>query len=66
MGAMETLTDTPRLLTVREAAAQLGCCQKTIHRAVAAGKLPAVRLGQRGRIRIRADLVARIIEGERV
>src|SRR4051794_875278 len=56
---MASIPDERRLLPTREAAAVLGVCVETLHRAVAHGNLPATRIGPRGWLRFdRDDLAA--------
>lgn len=38
-----------RLLTIQEVAEQLACCERTVRRAIDAGKLRSVRLGKGGK-----------------
>ena len=47
---MQTLADTRRLLLVDEVAEIARCSSDTIRRAVAAGDLPAVRIGPAGKL----------------
>lgn len=47
------------MLTVREVAKRLGVCQDTIYRLVAAGKLPAIRVGSA--IRLSPEAVIRSV-----
>jgi len=69
---MATVADERRLLPTREAAALLGVCVETLHRAVQAGNVPATRLGPRGWLRfdpvdlaaLRTDTLARPAAGE--
>jgi excisionase family DNA binding protein len=63
---VETMTDNGKepapVLTVREAARELGVHPQTVYRQVAAGTLPHFRVGQAIRFR-RADLLE--LRGER-
>jgi excisionase family DNA binding protein len=45
---MTTATDTPRLLTVKEAARSLGISREAAYRLVRSGILPAYRVGPHG------------------
>ena len=53
----------PRLLSVREVAAYLGVCTKTVRRLIAAGALPTTRIGHHLRI-VEADLAAYLAQGK--
>jgi excisionase family DNA binding protein len=46
-GPMEEGVSKPLFVAPKEAASILGCSTHTIHRAVAAGRLPCVRLNER-------------------
>lgn len=52
------LTPVEPLLTITEAARQAGLPHWTLRRAVAAGDVPAVRIGRRRRVRLSAVLAA--------
>lgn len=52
---MGTDVQTPRLLTVREVADRLGLSTKQVRRRIAAGDLPAVRLGLERNAQLRVD-----------
>ncbi len=45
-----TATETHRLLCVKEAAAHLGVCERTVLRLVRSGAIPAIRVGRLWRI----------------
>jgi excisionase family DNA binding protein len=49
-------------LTPRQAAVTLRCSPATIYRAVHRGELEAVRLGERGTIRIRDDALEKFMQ----
>lgn len=55
------MTDLPPMLTVRQAAAFLQCSRKTLHRLMASGELPYVKLGtgKSAPIRISRDVLMR-------
>jgi excisionase family DNA binding protein len=55
---------TPGLIPTREAAARLGVSVDTVRRAVADGRLPAVRLRERGWLRFRSADLDRLVSGE--
>lgn len=57
MGTGEPLSDRG-LLTVREVAYLLRCSKVSVYRHIAAGELAAVRLGDRGPLRVRAESLA--------
>jgi excisionase family DNA binding protein len=61
---MATLANEPRLIPLREAAWQLDVHPETLRRAVAAGRVPAVRFGRRGWIKLRPQIVRMIIDGD--
>ena len=44
-----------RILRLKEAADELGCSTMTLRRAIHSGELPASRLGQNGRYRVRRE-----------
>lgn len=52
------------LLTLAEAAATLRCCEKTVRKYVAAGKLPAVR--RLGRVLVRRADIEALHNGQQV
>ena len=62
---MATASDTKSLLEAREAARRLGVSIFTVRRLAAAGTLPAVRYGLRGRLRFREHDVDALLAGER-
>ncbi len=53
MSTLETRQD--KLLKVDEAARELKVSRHTVYRAIKAGELPAVTLGENGRYRIRSS-----------
>lgn len=57
-----TATQTDALLTGKDVAAMLQCSTRTIHRWVTAGKLEAVRLGDRVK-RFRPEAVRAFLAG---
>jgi excisionase family DNA binding protein len=52
----------PKLLTTRQAAVRFGVAPKTILEWVAAGVLPAVRVGDFGHLRISSEAVEELLE----
>lgn len=50
---MQTNTQEPELMHVKEAAAALDVHESTIRRAIHSGELRALRLGEHGRYRVR-------------
>jgi excisionase family DNA binding protein len=44
-----------RLLTVNETAERLRTSRPTVYRRIAAGEIPALRIGERGPLRVDAD-----------
>ena len=61
---MATITEQPRLIPLREAAWQLDVHPETLRRAVADGKIAAVRLGTRGWLKLRPEDIEAFIAGE--
>lgn len=59
---MSTLDDLPAILTVDEAAAFLRIGRSSAYSAIAAGQLPAIRIGRK--LRVSRDALARLVEGE--
>jgi excisionase family DNA binding protein len=57
---MGAVTDRPKLIGAREAAAMLGVSVDTIRRAVQEGRLPAVRLRHRGWLKFNVDEIERL------
>jgi excisionase family DNA binding protein len=57
---MGAVTDRPRLIGAREAAAMLGVSADTIRRAVQEGRLLAVRLRHRGWLKFNVDDLKRL------
>jgi len=53
----------PQLLTLRQAAAMLGCSPNTLRNWDAAGRLKAVRIGPRRDRRYRLADIRRLIDG---
>ena len=53
-----TTTQTP-LLTIPQVARRLGLHRDTVYRKVAAGEIPALRLGENGPLRVPADELER-------
>jgi excisionase family DNA binding protein len=62
---MRALVDGRRLIPAREAAAMLGVSVDTVRRAVQDGRLPAVRLRERGWLRFRQSDLEELISGGR-
>jgi excisionase family DNA binding protein len=58
---MRAVIDEPGLIPTRQAAATLGVSVETVRRAVADGRLPAVRLRERGWMRFRRSDLARLL-----
>jgi excisionase family DNA binding protein len=50
--------DTGRLMTVAEVAAELRLSKAAVYERVADGRIPAVRLGENGPLRIRSGVLA--------
>jgi excisionase family DNA binding protein len=62
---MSALSDEPRLIGAREAAAMLGVSVDTVRRAVRDGRLPVVRLRERGWLRFRTSDIERLVGSSR-
>lgn len=59
---MSTATATDRLLTVREAAAELRLTPDSVYRFIQQGRLRAVRVGDNGPLRIEPTAIADLLQ----
>lgn len=63
MTTTHTTTDaTTPLITIRQAALKLACCEETVRRLIRRGRAPAVRIGSVYRVRL-ADVEAALAVG---
>ena len=62
---MVTVTGEPRLLSLREAAWRLDLHEETLRRMIRHGRVPAVRFGKRGWLKLRESDVRALIDGDR-